>query len=85
MTCEEAIKILQEERDYAQPLSYVNEALDIAKDALRKQIPKQPKVVITGASEWDMKFYCPECNGRVKIGRFCGHCGQSIVFRRSMT
>lgn len=37
MTNEEAIEILQEERDWAQQLSYVNKALEKAMDALEKQ------------------------------------------------
>ena len=41
MTEKEAIEILREEHHYAQLLSYVNQALDMAIKALEKQIPKK--------------------------------------------
>ena len=43
MTYEEAIKILQVERDYAQFPQYVKEAIKIATYVLEKQILKKPK------------------------------------------
>lgn len=41
MTYEEAIEILQEERDYAQFPEYVKEAIKIATSAIEKQMPKK--------------------------------------------
>ena len=40
MTNEEAIEILQEERDYAQFPKYVREAIKIATSTIKKQMPK---------------------------------------------
>lgn len=42
MTYEEAIEILNEERDYAQFPCYVTRAIEIATSAIKKQIPKKP-------------------------------------------
>ena len=76
MTEKEAIEILQEEHDYAQLLSYVNTALNLAISALEKQIPKKikkekrmeviPKFyqdgTIRGTEVETNVFYCPLCD-----------------------
>ena len=85
MTYQEAIEILQEERDYAQFLSYVNEALKIAIESLEKQIPKK---IINQKSLWCI---CPSCGGSLFTKKsnvkehiangaitHCEHCGQAI-------
>ena len=55
MTREEAIKRLKEARFTVQPYLYMNEAFDVAIEALEKQMPKKPK-------EFEDKYYtCPEC------------------------
>ena len=41
MTAKEAIEILREEHDYAQLLSYVNEALELAIECLEKEIENE--------------------------------------------
>ena len=52
---EEAIKRLEEARFTVQPYLYMNEAFDVAIEALEKQMPKKPK-------EFEDKYYtCPEC------------------------
>ena len=71
MNKQEAIEILKHEHDYAQLLSYVNEALKMAISALEKQIPKKP-------SETD-KARCIHCGCVVKRDeRFCKNCGQAL-------
>lgn len=71
MTKQEAIAILQEERDYAQFPKYVKEALIIAKEAIEKQIPKSP---LKTRSE----IVCPTCNTLVGSSPYCRYCGQAI-------
>lgn len=78
MTNEEAIEILKHEHDYAQLLSYVNEALKTAVSALEKQTPKKPL-------HWDdcEQFYieCPCCSKRCdsRLGyKGCPYCLQAI-------
>lgn len=84
MTYEEAIEILQEERDYAQFPQYVKEAIKIATSALKKQIPKKPINVekyyyecfccehdlgISGDDTFVYKNYRP---------MYCSNCGQAL-------
>ena len=62
MTNEEAIEILKHEHDYAQLLSYVNEALKMAISALEKQIRKKPKRVDKNSVfDGNWKMICPCC------------------------
>lgn len=81
MTNEEAIEILQEEHDWAQLLSYVNEALRIAIKSIEKQIPKKPKYVMDNIEHNFYECMCPNCK---KYHRefypfaYCNHCGQAI-------
>lgn len=83
MTCQEAIEILKHEHDYAQLLSYVNDALKIAISSIEKQIPKKP---IEHRYPWCI---CPNCGGSVYVKHiqdhiqngeqtYCEHCGQAI-------
>lgn len=85
MTYEEAIEILREERDWAQQLSYVNKALDMAIKALETLTPKKP------SNETKSFAYCPNCCGSVFKANikehienneitFCEHCGQALVY-----
>lgn len=87
MTNEEAIEILKHEHDYAQLLSYVNEALRLAISALEKQIPKKPKK--KEENQYSAFYDCPCCGGYLvsKIdGELCGgqeykyccRCGQAL-------
>lgn len=80
MTYEEAIEILQEERDYAQFPEYVKEAIKIATSAIEKQIPKKP------VTEKDKVVFgivcgrCPECDSAVysTANLYCHGCGQAL-------
>lgn len=81
MTNEEAIEILQEEHDYCQEMSYVIKALEMAIEALKKQIPKKPL-------HMHKNYYCPICkeDGWMlwddaipnDTDAYCGKCGQAI-------
>ena len=76
MTNEEAIEILKHEHDYAQLLSYVNEALKMAISALEKQTPKKVKdkyrdIVSIGK--------CPVCERQCDTTmNYCMKCGQAL-------
>ena len=81
MINEEEIEILKHEHDYAQLLSYVNEALKTAISAIEKQIPK---VAEHEDGVWSI---CPCCGGSVcndtehavnKEVSYCEHCGQAL-------
>ena len=73
MKYEEAIEILQEEHDYCQEMSYVTKALEMAIEALEKQIPKKPY--------W---WHCKSCGLDVlSVESFCPLCGQTIDWELS--
>ena len=84
MTNEEAIEILKHEHDYAQLLSYVNEALKMAISALEKQIPK--KSLNIEETKYKVSYKCPVCR-TVHVNEWCGTnwklpfcsiCGQAL-------
>ena len=81
MTEEEAIEILREEHDYAQFLSYVNQALDMSIKALEKQIPYplKPNKCKGGAIP-----VCGKCGGIMDLMQgdldYCPNCGQKIFW-----
>ena len=65
---------------------YITEALQMAKDALKKQIPKKP----TGEHYAHMR--CPSCNHRIpsrqgsssrRRDNWCNYCGQAIDWGES--
>ena len=82
MKYEKAIEILKHEHDYAQLLSYVNEALKMAISALEMRI-KEPPYLETpiGAYDW---FFCPNCNHNdVEYkDKYCRRCGQALDWRK---
>ena len=80
MTNEEAIstiKIAMAEVWWYYSMKYA-EAIDMAIDALEKQIPKE--VVIKKIDEGIEMFYCPRCHVRfIRTGmKYCGECGQAL-------
>lgn len=76
MTYEEAIEILQEERDYAQFPKYVREAIKIATSAIKKQIPEKPKLDNdNGIYETE---HCPNCNRKLFPNEHHCKCGQAL-------
>ena len=82
MTYEEAIEILKHEHDYAQLLSYVNEALKTAISALEKQTPRKP------LCESLADRFCPVCGAYINFDalnekieeapEYCSNCGQKM-------
>lgn len=83
MTYEEAIEILQEERDYAQSPEYVKEAIKIATSAIEKQMPKKPFLhSFSESHETYTYFKCPNlCDIYCEVKNnmhFCSKCGQAL-------
>ena len=88
MTNEEAIKELKEDRAlYESGIIEAGDgtsegqlmlALDMAVEALEKQMPKE--VVIKKIDEGIEMFYCPRCHVRfIRTGmNCCGNCGQAL-------
>ena len=80
MTCEEAIKQLNSIAVYHFD-KYTTDAIDMAIEALEKQIPKKP-------IHMHKNYYCPICkeNGWMlwddaipnDMDKYCGKCGQAI-------
>lgn len=81
MTNEEAIEILQEERDYAQFPKYVKETIKSMTSALEKQIPKKPENRYIDNLDITTEFFaCPVC-GNISIcetEKYCSNCGQRL-------
>lgn len=81
MTYEEAIEILNEERDYAQFLCYVTKAIEIATSAIKKQIPKKP-IKHESLDDCGEKYVCPNrCDTYCQVytnDKFCHKCGQAL-------
>lgn len=73
MTENEAIEAIKSNRPTS---GYVilNEALDMAINALEKQIPKKP-IKDKYVPELD---FCPECGTEVTYCNYCPLCGQKI-------
>ncbi len=79
MTYEEAVKLLREApimgvkvKDSPLPLA---KAVEIAIDALEKQIPKKPKVTIINGFK---SYHCPICDSTAVHRGGCGDCLQAI-------
>ena len=91
MTESEAIKVLEYIRETGNGESpYVgcaqNIAIEMAINALEKQIPKKPtpidyeKYMDTVKNALFLKgaYWCPNCNHVVKCGTYCSDCGQKL-------
>ena len=85
MTREEAIKRLKEARFTVQPYLYMNEAFDMAIEALERLIPQKPTIWGDGYADgvliYDM-WDCPNCEKSYEIDYdhydHCPNCGQAI-------
>ena len=67
-------------------------AVEIAVEAMEKQMPKKPKIKLDDYCEILYRMYCPNCNGYLGRGnkrvgyvvrrsenqKYCGECGQLI-------
>ena len=91
MTESKAIKLLEYIREIGNgEAPYVgcaqNIAIEMAINALEKQIPKKPtpidyeKYMDTVKNALFLKgaYWCPNCNHVVKCGTYCSDCGQKI-------
>jgi hypothetical protein len=83
MTESEAIKRIKECRNTPnfQPYIYMNEALNMAMQALEKQIPKKPVKSEKQVVRYVNTYYCPICNLGItgtNIAKWCYHCGQKL-------
>ena len=87
MTEEPAIRILK--RISEDTFGRKKEALDLVVSALKKQVPKKPRVKtfdFTGQpgvkpNTVIRKYICPNCRyvyGELMLGSYCGACGQKI-------
>lgn len=83
MTYEEAIKAFKPITDNEAYTDNFQDACKMAIEALKKQIPKKPKEIVTDDNEYICTL-CPICNARVDDdGRgyeqpYCMECGQAI-------
>lgn len=90
ITPEEAIRRIEACRytPNFQPYLYMNEALDMAVDAIKKQIPRKPigKGYIDDSGKWhELKNFCgfsyelcPNCKRDLCGSPYCRICGQAI-------
>lgn len=83
MTESEAIKHLEINRPYA--YSKLRESIDIAIDAVKKQIPIEPYIEGDGYADGYLVYdtwVCPNCETHYEIDYddydYCPHCGQHI-------
>ena len=88
MTLQEAIQILEvakAECEWNAPLEY-QAAIDVAIEALDKQIPKKLIAESDGYADGSMVydiFYCPSCDHRLEedeVEDYCPNCGQKICW-----
>lgn len=92
MTEREAIMEFKERLaidDYKEQIPEYCEVMELAINALEKQIPKQ---IVTKVQAEDLKvghvtfkagtktYYCPACNRAITLaGSYCGWCGQAVI------
>ena len=81
MTADEAIKQFEERLqipDYKTQIPEYYEAMELAVEALEKQVPKKPPY-----DEYHRAGYrCPNCNNTNPWGyNYCKHCGQRLDWR----
>ena len=83
MTYEEAIKAFKPITDNEAYTDNFQDACKMAIEALKKQIPKKPKEIVTDDNEYICTL-CPVCNeivdddGRGYKQPYCMECGQAI-------
>lgn len=95
MKIEEAINVLKDERypnAVREELLEANEALDMAIEALEKQIPKEPIVLLKDEDGYAYQFehyLCPDCKNifaqrpqgskaPLYTPKYCHDCGQAL-------
>ena len=79
MTAKEAIKMLRTiKRTVFLGNQKFEDALDVAIEALEKQMPMKAKL-----DDENCICYCPVCDSEVDWKRFCEECGQAIDWSES--
>ena len=88
MTPKEAISIVRcaiGEVGWSYPVNY-SEAIEVAIEALEKQIPKKPREAVQSGF-----FWCPACSKAIKMRiegskiniSYCPFCGQALDWREN--
>ncbi len=90
MTYEQAVAFLQEVNmalrakrrfgdleETKQHFQYRGEVETII-DAIKRQIPRQPKAIQTSELKWDIRLHCPECGKPILYENFCANCGHAL-------
>ena len=87
MTIENAISRLKAHKEYISPHGrFTEEAIDVAVEALQKNIPKEPIWEGDGYADGEMVYdtwRCPECDlpyEEDQIYNYCPNCGQKILW-----
>ena len=84
MTPEEAIGIVRcaiGEVEWSYPIDYA-EAIEVAVEALEKQIPKKP-IKSDREIRYCEVFKCPNCSFEFsgRVSKYCYRCGQALDWR----
>ena len=77
MTYEEA----KEQLDMAIEVASGEMAVVLLKafEAVKKQIPKKPKIILRGTTDWNTEIACPICGTILSESyKYCKECGQRI-------
>lgn len=56
------------------------EAIQVAVEAIQKQMPKKVNISLKGTTDWNTKCHCPNCHSMVSHGKYCSNCGQALDF-----
>ena len=88
MKVEEAIHRLETHKEYISPHGrFTKEAIDMAIEALKKHIPKEPIWECDGYADGEMiydRWYCPRCDmdydAEYEKHDYCPVCGQKILW-----
>lgn len=86
MTSEEARRILMSDADFSgtgEKAKLTAEALCVAVDALKKQVPMRPvlKLHTNRVPDQQKEWYCPNCDEWITWDwrwKYCAYCGQKI-------
>lgn len=87
MTAKEAIRRIKEHNEIhsrkERQAILITEALNMAVEALEKQIPMQAKTHGERNREVNsISYTCPVCKSHVDKCNYCSNCGQAIIFEK---
>lgn len=82
MTNQEAIGYLEHLYEEVEDAEDLNHALNIAIEAIEKQIETLPRFEgPTNLAQDDIEAYCPKCNYYIEVEiSYCPDCGQKILW-----